>query len=327
MNRREIEILAQFNAIKPHLNIWGDFVDSFLINDLLKDMIEDHFIKIYPSYRLKDDRSYLFKALYRKKNYSEPIENIEDKIGTRVVVLKSDDIKVVQQRILDSTTWVSKLTKNIDQEIDDKPNIFDYQSSHIVVRPLDGDDKFPSDVINSLTCEIQIRTLLQHAFAEVSHDSTYKGPYKNDKEILRRLAKAMALMEATDDYFCNIFEMMSDEKRYYKSYLKEIIDLYKQYNHSFDSSELNIFITDSIFDLLEFENIPIHELEAFTSRHHKDLQTLIQPKNGLLFQQPTIILTLFYFYNKRTFLRDNWPLNIDVLKSIYKTTGTAYDNY
>ena len=91
-----------------------------------------------------------------------------------------------------SKEGIKKLTKDIDQEIEDKPNIFDYQSSHIVVRPLESDNNFSTELINSLTCEIQIRTLLQHAFAEVSHDSTYKGPYKNDKEILRRLAKAMA---------------------------------------------------------------------------------------------------------------------------------------
>ena len=77
---------------------------------------------------------------------------------------------------------------------------------------------FDNSVKPYLTCEIQIRTLLQHAFAEVSHDSTYKGPYKNDKGILRHLAKSMALMEATDDYFCNIFSLTSDEK-----YIMQII--------------------------------------------------------------------------------------------------------
>lgn len=240
MNKKEQEILEQFNSIKSYLKTWGENVDTFLIEKLLQDMIGEHLIKIYPSFRIKDDKSYLFKALYRKKNYPNPIENIEDKIGTRIVVLKSDDIKIVQQRILEANNWDSKLTKNIDQEIEDKPNIFDYQSSHIVVKPLDSNNDFPNEVINSLTCEIQIRTLLQHAFAEVSHDSTYKGPYKNDKEILRRLAKAMALMEATDDYFCNIFNMMSDEKRHYAHYLKEMISLFRQFDEKFDNTDFII---------------------------------------------------------------------------------------
>lgn len=275
MNNKEQEILNQFNSIKPHLKIWGENVDSYLIKNLLQDLIVEKLIKIYPSFRIKDDRSYLFKALYRKKNYPNPLENIEDKIGTRIVVLKSDDIKIVQNRILEANFWVSKVTKNIDQEIEDKPNIFDYQASHIVVKPLESSKNIPAELINSLTCEIQIRTLLQHAFAEVSHDSTYKGPYKNDKEILRRLAKAMALMEATDDYFCNIFSMISDEKRHYALYLKELINIFRQFNNGFDNNELNLFITDSIFDLLIIENIPIHELEAFTTKHYEDLAKYI----------------------------------------------------
>lgn len=213
MNELEEKILQEFNSIKLELQVWGDLVDNkYLIDQILKDMINDKLIKILPSFRLKDDKSYLFKALYREKLYTNPIENIEDKIGTRIVVLKSDDIKVIQEKILVASFWESTLTKDIDQEIEDKPNIFDYQSSHIVVKPLSSDKNFKSGMVNSLSCEIQIRTLLQHAFAEVSHDSTYKGPYRSDKKILRQLAKAMALMEATDDYFCNVYEKMSDEK-------------------------------------------------------------------------------------------------------------------
>lgn len=327
MNSKEEEILNEFNSLKPFLKQWGEMVDSILVNTIAKDMVENHLIKILPSYRLKDDKSYLFKALYRKKNYTKPIENIEDKIGTRIIVLKSDDIKIIQNRILEFPDWVSKLTKNVDQEIEDKPNIFDYQSAHIVIKPKIDDANFPADKIESLTCEIQIRTLLQHAFAEVSHDSTYKGPYKNDKGILRRLAKAMALMEATDDYFCNIFLMMSDEKRHFALYLSELITLFRQFDNEFDNSELNLFVTDNIFDLLEINYVSIQDLEGFVTKHQTDLQKFIQAKNGLLFQQPTIILVLYYFYYHSTFLKDNWTLNNEVLKSIYKTTGTAYENY
>ncbi len=327
MNSREEEILNQFNSLKPHLNDWGKLVDDILINGVLPDLIKEHQIKILPSYRLKDDKSYLYKALYRKKNYSNPIENIEDKIGTRIIVLKSDDIEIIHQKIINNSNWIAKLTKSIYQEIEEKPNIFNYQSVHIVVCPSENNESFSSELIKSLTCEIQIRTLLQHAFAEVSHDSTYKGPYKNDKDILRRLAKAMALMEATDDYFCNIFNLMSDEKRHYALYLNELISLYKQFNNDFDKSEINHFVTDSIFDLLEKNSVQIPELETFIVKYQDILTKCIHSKNGLLFQQPTIILALYYFINHRTFLRDNWTLNNEVLKTIYRATGTSYEDF
>ncbi len=324
MNRIEELLFDQFMTLKPKLKEWGELVDRYLINDIISDMINDHLIKISPKFRLKDDKSFLFKALYRRKNYSNPIENIEDKVGTRIVVLKSNDIREVQQRILAYSGWQALQTKNIDQEIEDKPNIFDYQSSHIVVRPNNCDAHFSPEISNSLTCEIQIRTLLQHAFAEVSHDSTYKGPYKNDKEILRSLAKAMALMEATDDYFCDIFSLMTDEKRYYSNYLKELITLFRTFKEDFNNNEINHFLTESIFELLELQDVSIQDLEVFVTKNQDDLKKYIKPDNGMLFQQPSVVLVLYYLINHRTFLSEKWALNNDMLKNIFKTTNTAY---
>ena len=324
MNRIEELLFDQFMTLKPKLKEWGELVDRYLINEVISDMINDHLIKISPKFRLKDDKSFLFKALYRRKNYSNPIENIEDKVGTRIVVLKSNDIREVQKRILAFSGWQAIQTKNIDQEIEDKPNIFDYQSSHIVVRPNNFDAHFSPDISNSLTCEIQIRTLLQHAFAEVSHDSTYKGPYKNDKEILRSLAKAMALMEATDDYFCDIFSLMTDEKRYYSNYLKELITLFRTFKEDFNNNEINHFLTESIFELLELQDVSIQDLEVFVTKNQDDLKKYIKPENGMLFQQPSVVLVLYYLINHRTFLSEKWTLNNDMLKNIFKTTNTAY---
>ncbi|MBK7289177.1 MAG: hypothetical protein IPI78_02390 [Chitinophagaceae bacterium] len=219
------------------------------------------------------------------------------------------------------------MTKNIQQEIEDKPNIFDYQSLHIVVEPAVDDLTFDSSIKPCLTCEIQIRTLLQHAFAEVSHDSTYKGPYKNDKGILRHLAKSMALMEATDDYFCNIFSLMSDEKRYFSNYMNEIIELYKTFYNEFDKQDLNYFITDSIFELLEIQKIELSELTFYVEKHKERLNKIIKPQNSLIIQQPIFLLANYYFDNHRTILKDNWPLNEDALKSIYSVNNTSFESF
>jgi ppGpp synthetase/RelA/SpoT-type nucleotidyltranferase len=211
MNEQEQNILKEFNNLRDNLDSWGAYVDKELLKILQEDFINNNLLKIYPNYRLKQSKSYLYKALYRKKEYTNPLIDIEDKVGTRIVLLKSDDIEKAADIILNHTEWDAKITKNLTDEIENKPKLFDYQSMHLVVKPKE-DKGYNNEIKDLLTCEIQIRTLLQHAFAEISHDSTYKGPYKNDKEILRHLAKSMALMEATDDYFCQIFTMMSNEE-------------------------------------------------------------------------------------------------------------------
>lgn len=327
MNKQEEEILNNFKSLQPHLKIWGDFVDNSLTKEILSLFSKENIVKILPTHRIKDEKSFLFKALYRKKPYKNPFLEIEDKIGTRIVVLKSSDIEKVAEVILKFPKWNAKVTKNVQQEIEDKPNIFDYQSLHIVVEPIEEDITFDKDIKSCLTCEIQIRTLLQHAFAEVSHDSTYKGPYKNDKGILRHLAKSMALMEATDDYFCNIFSLMSDDKRYYSNYLKEIIELYKLFNSDFDKQDLNFSITESIFELLEVQNVELSDLTFYVEKHKSRLDKMIKPQIGLLVQQPIFLLANFYFDNHRTMLKDNWTLSDEALKSIYTLNNTSFESY
>ncbi len=327
MNKQEEAILNDFNNLLPSLKVWGNFVDNCLTTEILSQFSKENIVKILPSNRIKDEKSFLFKALYRKKPYKNPFIDIEDKIGTRIVVLKSSDIEKVADEILKFPKWKSKITKNIQQEIEDKPNIFDYQSLHIVVEPTEDDLTFNKDIRPFLTCEIQIRTLLQHAFAEVSHDSTYKGPYKNDKGILRHLAKSMALMEATDDYFCNIFALMSDEKRYYSNYMKEMIELYKSFNKDFDKQDLNFSLTDSIFELLEIQNVELSDLTFYVEKHKAKLEKIIKPQLGLLMQQPIFLLANYYFDNHRTMLKENWTLSEDALKSIYTANNTSYNSY
>lgn len=327
MNKQEEAILNDFTGLLPSLKVWGNFVDNCLTTEILSHFSKENIVKILPSHRIKDEKSFLFKALYRKKPYKNPFIDIEDKIGTRIVVLKSSDIEKVANEILKFPKWKSKITKNIQQEIEDKPNIFDYQSLHIVVEPAEEDLTFDKAIRPCLACEIQIRTLLQHAFAEVSHDSTYKGPYKNDKGILRHLAKSMALMEATDDYFCNIFALMSDDKRYYSNYMNEIIELYKSFNKDFNKQDLNFSITESVFELLEIQNVELSDLTFYVEKHKDKLSKIIKPQIGLLIQQPIFLLANYYFDIHRTMLKDNWTLSEEALKSIYTANNTSYESY
>jgi ppGpp synthetase/RelA/SpoT-type nucleotidyltranferase len=327
MNNTEQTVLNRFKDISNLLIKWGDFVDNHLINVVMKRMIEQHMIKILPKYRIKDDISYLQKALYRRKPYIDHLLEIEDKIGTRVVVLKSDDIIELKECILNNEYWEAKITKNSTEEIQELPRLFDYQSIHIVVKPKKNNGLIPNEYLDFVTLEIQIRTLLQHAFAEISHDSTYKGPYKNDNEILRMLSKAMALMEATDDYFCNIFALMNNEKRELSSYLNEVTRLYIEFNKEFKKIDNDLNFSDSILYLLDLKKVNISELEVFCEKYNNDLKNIIKIENGLLFQQPIIILVFYYFINHQTFLKDNWPLNIEALKNIYSVWGTSFENY
>ena len=73
--------------------------------------------------------------------------------------------------------------------------------------------QIPADI----PCEIQIRTLLQHAYSELTHDTIYKPNVRATPAVKRTAAKSMALIEATSDYFSSvnqvIQQVLADTKR------------------------------------------------------------------------------------------------------------------
>ena len=323
MTTKEEQLIIDFNNLVNNLKDWGSKVDLHIL-DILSDFKD--MIKIPPKFRLKDDKSFIEKAFYRKKEYSNPLVDIEDKIGTRIVILKTDDISPISDLILKSEFWDAKITKSQKQEIEDKPNLFDYQSQHIVVTPK-SNGFYNNDICDQLSCEIQIRTLLQHAFAEISHDSTYKGPYKNDKEILRHLSKSMALMEATDDYFCTIFAMMDDSKRKYKNYLKELTELYSSLGFSLSSDNFLLDLNDSLLELLEKKDVSINSVSTYINENEKELKECISKGKSLILSQPISLLVAYYQNYNQSFLKDNWPLNITAYSNFINDLGYSSSNY
>lgn len=324
MNEPEELLSEKFLAIQDDLRAWGTEVDNTIMR-ILEPLENENKIKIRPHFRIKEEWSFISKCLYRNKQYKNPIIDVEDKIGTRVVLLKSSDVYESAQLLLSHPNWHIKTTKNLKELIEDKPKEFDYQSVHLVVWPSSQND-FRSD-LNSLTCEIQLRTLLQHAFAEISHDSTYKGPYKNDKEIIRHLSKSIALMEVTDDYFLDIFGMISDETRKFANFHKELMKLYLQFNSSFDPDKKDIELVDLIFKLLNKQDVPFNQIEEFAAKHKQILTEAISSSKLYLFSQPVLLLIAYYLFKHQTFLKDNWPLSEDILKAIFNTFGISFRDY
>ncbi len=323
------DLLEKFESIKPHLKKWGEEVDFHLLRTILPQVEGINSIQINPTYRIKENKSFISKALYRQRvvPYKNPLIDIEDKVGTRVVVLKSDIIDKISKLICADDFWSSVVTKDVTQEISDNPAQFEYQSLHIIVSPKFESSLFEGCDIKMLTCEIQVRTLLQHSFAEISHDNVYKGPYKHDKQILRNLSKSMALMEATDDYYCSIYNLMTDESRKYSSYHNDLIKRFSQIKTDEWYEKIDPKIADDIFTLLKLNWIEIDDLDVFIKDYELQIRSVISINNDVLFSQPEILLIIYYLFNHRNFLKENWIFDLEVLKFIFQSFSISFENY
>lgn len=230
----EQELLARWHAERPAYEVWGDYVRAKVLELLelrLGREAGQLFLRLPASPRTKSDASLVQKALFRKR-YQNPYDDVEDKVGIRFVVLTSDDIPTVAQSISEagSEFWHVAKSRDFVAEREADPNHFGYQSDHFVLRSkvgLVGPSGTP--ILPDLPCEVQIRSLLQHAYSEVTHDTIYKPSVKTTPEMLRAAAKAMALIEATDDYLRALGNLVSSSVEDVRSMVRDLRIIYSQY--------------------------------------------------------------------------------------------------
>lgn len=135
------------------------------------------------SFRIKDVESFAAKAA--KPKYTDPLTEIEDQVGGRVITFFLDDIPIVRQRMDELFGAVER-----EEKQPAGPTQFGYESDHLifVIAEHHKPDGWASVADMPKTFEFQIRTLFMHAWAEPGHDIAYKASDDSTREAERELA-------------------------------------------------------------------------------------------------------------------------------------------
>ncbi len=194
LNRKELQLIydSRYQGYKAALKD-------------LQSEIEKVFkkISIYPSIksRIKSFKSYYRKKLAKTKDTRFPEEGcaIPDLLGIRIVCPFLEDIKEIEMTL-------SREFQILDYEQKSSSSFreFGYESTHLLI-------KAPPKIIKNhnleenLVCEIQIRTILQDAWAEVEHELVYKAEFSPfDEPLKRKLAALNANLTLSDIIFQEI---------------------------------------------------------------------------------------------------------------------------
>lgn len=153
--------------------------------------------------RAKDVLSFREKVQRPGKNYRDPLREITDLAGIRVVVQYEDEIDKVN-RVLAKEFKIDKVN-SVDKRKELGPDQFGYRSVHAVIqlgrkRASLGEYK----QFAGLKAEVQVRTVLQHAWAAAEHTLVYKSGKEPSDDYKRRFIRLASLLELVDDQFISL---------------------------------------------------------------------------------------------------------------------------
>ncbi len=326
------EFIKRFAEESPMYHAWGKFVcqeiTAQLNNILPKNHTVDTFLKVPVIPRLKSITSILNKAFSRNKIYSDPYKEINDKVGIRFVVLLIDDIQIISDIITSNDKWQQSEDRDFQKERKEKPLVFDYQSKHYVVTNKQDFIFEGVSIKKDVDCEIQIRTLLQHAYCELTHDTIYKPKMSIEPTVQRIVARSMALIETTDEYFTVANNKIKDVTAYIHRTYDIVRDKYTDVFHAnindYDQNT-NDFIIDALKDIICEVNID--HITSFIDKY-SFIKDRINERKGQdpLYSQPVILLTYFLVQEKTILLKRDWPLSESQLKPIFTDLGISFNS-
>lgn len=177
-----------------------------IVHEKLRKIADDAGILVMGiEHRVKSEES-LEGKLYKNGEWYQKFDDLTDILGERVICYFGDEVdkfgKLVEQE------FVIDWENSSDKRALIKADTFGYLSLHYICS-LPENKGFPEELCKK-RFEIQIRTMLQHAWSAINHDLGYKNKYGVPREVTREFARLAGLMEIADDEFIRVRDAMNN---------------------------------------------------------------------------------------------------------------------
>ena len=192
MNLKCKLILEDYRKQRDDFLTLGDTVHTIL-SEIVRDL---GLAVLAVEHRVKKEKS-LAGKLERKGDSYNTLEDITDILGCSIVCFLSDEIDKIGQKVEEN--FVIDWENYSDKRALIKEDAFGYLSLHYICS-LPFGDKWPDEICGK-KFEIQIRTVLQHAWSAINHDIGYKSDFGVPREIKRQFARLAGLLELADEEF------------------------------------------------------------------------------------------------------------------------------
>ena len=188
------------------------------------------------SYRVKEKDSFVEKI--DRKKYEKPFDEIEDICGIRIICYYQSDVNKIAEIISNEF----EVLENQDKEQLLEADQFGYRSTHFIVKIKKGWLQAPNyRGLENLKAEIQIRTVLMHAWAEIEHKLAYKKKAHIPDKFKRKLSRISAKLEEADEQFEELRNAVT-------SYKEDIVEKVQDKSHDTKDIELNLDSLQAFLD-------------------------------------------------------------------------------
>lgn len=263
MNEGKLQELERLYREK-YRHLYEEFAAR--LHALLELLVKDAGIPIdHIEHRVKTVESFVEKI--ERKSYADPFQQIKDCVGLRIVAFYQDSVQNVVNMIREE--FEVDEANSLDKIEDLGETEFGYRSVHVVVslsnqRAILREWKRYA----GLPAEIQIRSVLQHAWATVSHLLNYKTTSQESRKLLRQLSRLSAHLETVDEEFIILRENIQPETKVEENLEGSQID---DFDQPLSMKALQDFMKHKV-DLQKWERFGVRAgMQSFPkliSKHH-----------------------------------------------------------
>jgi ppGpp synthetase/RelA/SpoT-type nucleotidyltranferase len=322
----DIKVQAEkFEKVRP---LYKNFAN--IMNAILQDAIIQLGITSIVQTRAKGVPNFVEKLIRKQNKYFDAVNQFTDLCGARVIVNNLDDLNPVCNFIRQHFEIDEANSEDVVDRLGESQ--FGYRSVHFIIslKPEEKNSLLipickKLDITNSknllellfsrrdrkesehanlspgpkFKAEIQVRTLIQHAWAEFAHDQIYKSDFDVPTVLKRDANRISATLETSDEAFARTTKLVCEYKTYHGTYMTQnqmtqelanlkLIQEYDMNNYrlAYQISRLATSLEDwdSVVGTLE---IPIREFEASEFKPKKDsfMSTLYQDIGWATFEK------------------------------------------